>query len=297
MTSKLVTPTLRPVDKFKPEYCRLDTSSCGRDVSASVLRDERQISSIASKSLRTDSLPGFHIHRDSLLHPCGTNVPPSGQDRQDTVQSQTVVRSKILSGKGILKSRRPAELSGRSNPTPPTSSTSPTLQIETTSGSPGSGNSPSRILVTRSLEILGHRDSSQSESAVTDTPSQTFHVHRRVQFRLGSPCERGWFNHKGNVVSGGVQDVYQHLGTQGSPARCKTPSTPSKEPESVPVFRQLHCSGLHSKTGRYPLSSSLHNDMAGNFSSFAVARTSFSSHDTYRGSTTYWQTPFPDRTN
>jgi hypothetical protein len=23
-----------------------------------------------------DSFPGFHIHRDSLLHPCGTNVPP-----------------------------------------------------------------------------------------------------------------------------------------------------------------------------------------------------------------------------
>jgi hypothetical protein len=26
--------------------------------------------------VRTDSLPGLHIHRDSLLHPCGTNVPP-----------------------------------------------------------------------------------------------------------------------------------------------------------------------------------------------------------------------------
>jgi hypothetical protein len=35
----------------------------------------------------------------------------------------------------------------------------------------------------------------------------------------------------------------------------------SKEPEIVPVFRQLHRSGLHSKTGRYPLSSSLQNDM------------------------------------
>jgi hypothetical protein len=74
---------------------------------------------------------------------------------------------------------------------PPTSSTSPTLQMETTSGSPGSVNSPSRILTTRSLEILGLRDLSQSGSVVTTTPSQTFHVHRRVQFRLGSPCERG----------------------------------------------------------------------------------------------------------
>jgi hypothetical protein len=26
----------------------------------------------------TDFLPGFHIHRDSFLHPWGTNVPPSG---------------------------------------------------------------------------------------------------------------------------------------------------------------------------------------------------------------------------
>jgi hypothetical protein len=80
------------------------------------------------------------------------------QDHQDIFQNPTAVRSKVLSGKGILMSRRPAELSGRSNPTrqvaPPTSSTSPTLQVETTSGSPGSGNSPSRILTTRSLEIL-----------------------------------------------------------------------------------------------------------------------------------------------
>jgi hypothetical protein len=33
----------------------LDTSSCGRDVSASILRDERQLSSIASKSLSSSS--------------------------------------------------------------------------------------------------------------------------------------------------------------------------------------------------------------------------------------------------
>jgi hypothetical protein len=108
--------------------------------------------------------------------------------------------------------------------------------------------------------VLGLGDSSQSGSVVT-TPPQTFHVHRHVQFRLGSPCERGWFNHEGHVVSGGVQDVYQHLGTQGNPARCKTLSEPSKEPESVHVFWQFHSCGFHSKTGRYPLSSSLQNDM------------------------------------
>jgi hypothetical protein len=56
--------------------------------------------------------------------------------------------------------------------------------METTLGSPGSGNSPSRILTTRSLAILGLSDSSQSGSAVTATPSQTFHVHRCVQFWL-----------------------------------------------------------------------------------------------------------------
>jgi hypothetical protein len=46
---------LPAVDKYKPEYNRLDTSSCSRDVSASVLRDERQISSIASKSFSSSS--------------------------------------------------------------------------------------------------------------------------------------------------------------------------------------------------------------------------------------------------
>jgi hypothetical protein len=73
-------------------------------------------------------------------------------------------------------------------------------------------------------------------------------------FGWGSPCERGRFIHKGHVVSGGVLDVYQHLGTQGSPARWKTL-------ESVSVFGQFHGSGLHSKTGRYPHPSSLQNDM------------------------------------
>jgi hypothetical protein len=90
----------------------------------------------------TDSLPIFHIHRDSLLHQCGINVPPSGQDRQDNVQSPTTFRSIVLSGKGILKSHWPTKLSGRSNPTQEvvslTSSTSSTLQMETTPGPPGS---------------------------------------------------------------------------------------------------------------------------------------------------------------
>jgi hypothetical protein len=42
--------------------------------------------------------------------------------------------------------------------------------METTPGTSGSGNSPSRILVKRSLEILGVRDSSQSGGVVTSTP-------------------------------------------------------------------------------------------------------------------------------
>jgi hypothetical protein len=134
-----------------------------------------------------------------FLHPCGTNVPSSGQVRQDIVQSQTAVGSKVLSGKGILKSHWPTKLSGRSSPTrevvSSTSSTSPAIQMETTPGPSGSGNSPSRILVKRSFETLGVRDSSQSGGVVTSTPSQTLHVHRRVQFRLGSPCERGRFIH------------------------------------------------------------------------------------------------------
>jgi hypothetical protein len=50
---------------------------------------------------------------DLLLHPCVTNVPSSGKDHQDNVQSHTAVRSKVLSGKGILKSHWPSKLSGR----------------------------------------------------------------------------------------------------------------------------------------------------------------------------------------
>jgi hypothetical protein len=46
---------LPTVDKYKPEYYSLDTSSCGRDISASVLTDERQIRYIASKSLISSS--------------------------------------------------------------------------------------------------------------------------------------------------------------------------------------------------------------------------------------------------
>jgi hypothetical protein len=37
----------------------LDTLSCGRDISASFLRDERQISSIAPKSLASSSYKEF----------------------------------------------------------------------------------------------------------------------------------------------------------------------------------------------------------------------------------------------
>jgi hypothetical protein len=51
----MFSPALPAVDKYMPEYYRLDTLSCGRDVSVSVLRDERQISSIANKSLSSSS--------------------------------------------------------------------------------------------------------------------------------------------------------------------------------------------------------------------------------------------------
>jgi hypothetical protein len=52
---KLFTPGLPAVDKNKPENYRLDTLSCGREIYAFVLRDERQISSIAPKSLASSS--------------------------------------------------------------------------------------------------------------------------------------------------------------------------------------------------------------------------------------------------
>jgi hypothetical protein len=110
--------------------------------------------------------------------------------------------------------------------------------METTSGSPESGSSSSRILTMRNLAFLGLRGSPQTGSILLHphTHTQTLHVHRRVEFQLGSPCEWGRLNHEGHVVSGVVQDVHQHLGSQGSPARCKTLSDPPKEPKSVPVF-------------------------------------------------------------
>jgi hypothetical protein len=42
---RLFTPSLPAVDKYEPDYYKLDTLSCGRDISASILRDERQIGS------------------------------------------------------------------------------------------------------------------------------------------------------------------------------------------------------------------------------------------------------------
>jgi hypothetical protein len=46
---------LPSVDNYTPEYYGLDTLSCGWDVSASALMDERQISYVASKSLSSSS--------------------------------------------------------------------------------------------------------------------------------------------------------------------------------------------------------------------------------------------------
>jgi hypothetical protein len=48
------------------------------------------------------TLPGLHIHRDSLLHPCGTNVPSSGQNRQDNVQSRKLSALKIGQAREFL---------------------------------------------------------------------------------------------------------------------------------------------------------------------------------------------------
>jgi hypothetical protein len=204
----------------------------------------------------TDSLPGFIFIGIRFCTCVGLMFPPPYRIVKIMSRVGQLSALKVLSGKGILISHWPSKLGDRSNPTrevvSPTSSTSPILQMETTSGS---GNSPSRILILREVwKFLGLRESSQSGRVVTTTPSQNFHVHRCIQFRLGSPCERGRFNHEGHVVSGGGQDVYQHLGTQGSPARCKSLSEPSKEPDSV-----------------YPLPCSLQNDMG--TSHFAVART------------------------
>jgi hypothetical protein len=68
---KLFSPALPVVDKYKPEYYRLDTLFCGRDVSASFLMDERQISSIANKSLSSSSYKELkneeHLAKDTMI--------------------------------------------------------------------------------------------------------------------------------------------------------------------------------------------------------------------------------------
>jgi hypothetical protein len=47
---------LPAVDKYKPEYYRLDTLSCSRDVSASILRDEIQIRKIKEGGIANNSV-------------------------------------------------------------------------------------------------------------------------------------------------------------------------------------------------------------------------------------------------
>jgi hypothetical protein len=63
---------LPAVDKYKPDYYRLDTLSCGRDISASVLRDERQIGSIAPKALASASYK--ELKNEEALAKDTTNV-------------------------------------------------------------------------------------------------------------------------------------------------------------------------------------------------------------------------------
>jgi hypothetical protein len=58
------------VVKYKPDYYRLDTLSCGRNISASILMDKRQISSIASKSLASSAYKELKNEDDSLRTPC-----------------------------------------------------------------------------------------------------------------------------------------------------------------------------------------------------------------------------------
>jgi hypothetical protein len=70
---------------------------------------------------------------------------------------------------------------------------------------------------------LGLRSSPETGSAIAPPPPPP-----------NSPCPQTCPISVGHVVSGGVQDVYQHLRIQGSPARCKTLSDPPKESQSIP---------------------------------------------------------------
>jgi hypothetical protein len=129
------------------------------------------LSSKVEYKVRTDSLPGLHIHQDSLLHPCGNNVLPPDRIVKILSRIWQLSALKFCQAREFL-SLRPVELSSRQNPTREvahsTSPTSPTLQMEIISGSPASGSSPSRNLTTR---ILGIKSSSRSGSAVTAPPN------------------------------------------------------------------------------------------------------------------------------
>jgi hypothetical protein len=74
----------------------------------------------------------------------GLIFPPP--DRIVKIMSRVGHLSRVLSGKGILKSHWPTKLSGRSNPTrevvPPTSSASPALQMGDHTGIPWIGKFP-----------------------------------------------------------------------------------------------------------------------------------------------------------
>jgi hypothetical protein len=58
---------LPAVDKYKPEYFRHDSLSCGRDLSTSALRDERQIGSIAPRSLTLTSSSYRELKNEEAL--------------------------------------------------------------------------------------------------------------------------------------------------------------------------------------------------------------------------------------
>jgi hypothetical protein len=131
----------------------------------------------------------FHLHRDSHLHPCGTNVLPPARiikimSRVGQLSALRFCQAReFLSLLGPLNSMADQIPHGMLHLRPPQFLL---LSRWRPHQDPLDREVPlPESLLREVLEFLRLRDSPQTGSAVASTPSQTLHVHRRVQFQLG----------------------------------------------------------------------------------------------------------------
>jgi hypothetical protein len=83
-------------------------------------------------------------------------------------------------------------------------------------------------------------------------PSKTFQVHRRVQFRLGSPCERGQFNHKFGVLGVLIKVIKSCRSQLNRDAALGVQGVSKNHPISISMI--ISSSNFHSKNYFFQIS-------------------------------------------